>query len=270
VSVKCYTAVPANQQLSFGSTQPEFNARCTSIVGSVSRPNALAGYPTLLTSSGATMTIATVDGSVASGDCSELLLQRCMQHKFNCSVQNLAGWSPAAESQVVTTLPDQPAKATKPQVKQIDEDGAMLADRFTLVLEAPGDTAVYGGACSQYSFQVIVKLGANPGGTVVVNTSGLLAEDFVVGNLAAATTYSVTVQARNQAGWGTVSDVLEVKTLTPTKKITFRLEVDADADQWENAKAAFVAEMQTRYNSSNVEVQAMPSRRSVTHEQEHN
>jgi hypothetical protein len=146
VSVKCCTAVPPNQQLSFGSTQPEFNARCTSIVGSVSRQNALAGYPTLLTSSGATMTIATVDGSVASADCGELLLQRCMQHKFDCSVQNLAGWSPSAESQVVTTLPNLPAKAPKPQVKQIGEDGAMLADRFTLVLEAPSDTVTQGGA----------------------------------------------------------------------------------------------------------------------------
>ena len=43
--------------------------------------------------------------------------------------------------------------------------------------------------------------------------------------------------------------------------MTFRFEVNADADQWENAKAAFVAEMRTRLNSSNVEVQARQSRR---------
>ena len=56
---------------------------------------------------------------------------------------------------------------------------------------------------------------------------------------------------------------VQVTTFIPTHKITFIVELDADFSQWEDAKPAYVAEMQTMLDSSNVEVRAWQSRRNV-------
>jgi hypothetical protein len=185
-----------------------FGSKCSVKVGEIV-VNVVVGYATwsLRNAIGNTMTIETVDGTIKSNDCMTRQLERCTEYKFKCRAQNTAGWSTPVPSQAVTTLPDLPPKAPKPQINQLGADGDVLADRFTILLEAPPDTATSGGTCSEYSFRVQVKSSA---GVLITNSSGESVGELVVSGLSASTTYSVIVQAHNQAGWGDSSDALEV------------------------------------------------------------
>lgn len=132
-------------------------------------------------------------------------LQACSDYLFKCDVETPAGFSNSVH-QSVRLLPNVPFKMRNPPVIQMDTKNKPYVDKFILVLEAPVDTLANGGVCSQYTFSVVVKLGAE----ILVNQSGMVAGNFEVNNLTEATTYSVTVQAANQAGIGQVSDVMQV------------------------------------------------------------
>ena len=122
-------------------------------------------------------------------------------------MQNIAGWSAPAESQVLRVLPNLPSK---PDIPQVNPYGVEV-DRFTVLLEAPADTEEYGGACSEYTFDVTVR-NTTANGTVVVNQSGVPVGEFIVDNLLHTTNYSVVIRPRNQAGWGPPSETIQVLT----------------------------------------------------------
>lgn len=132
-------------------------------------------------------------------------LRACNDYLLKCDTETPAGFSNQVHSWV-KLLPNLPLKMPNPRVIRMDSENRPYSDRFFLVLEAPLNTLTHGGACSQYTFAVVVKRGVN----ILVNRSGLPAGNFEVRNLTEATVYSVTVQAANQAGLGQVSDVMQV------------------------------------------------------------
>lgn len=192
IGSQCFTKEVADLNFSISST---------SFIGTVNWHPA-AGYAEVANASDS-MVIQTVDGSAAFVN-SPHLLQRCTSYQFRCRVQNVAGWTPLADSEVIKTLPFAPAQAASPQVDMVGADGAVRTDGFTVALEKPAATAITGGECSEYTFSVRVSRDQSMS-TLVTHASGLLAGSFEVDKLDASTTYWVTVQLSNQVGDGAQS-----------------------------------------------------------------
>ena len=103
-------------------------------------------------SSTLSVTMATTDGSTE--------LARYTQYKWFCQAENGAGWSVAARTAVIRTLPDPPAAPSAPGI------GSTQATQFVASWSAPLDSATAGGnPSSEYTYTLLVE----SGGSTVAN-----------------------------------------------------------------------------------------------------